>query len=378
MKPIRGPLLALCLIGASPFTPQARAQELTEDRRIAVAERLSEATVQVRVGPSSGSGFFVGPERFVVTNAHVVQLFRRAPVVVELGDGQRRRARILAIDPDHDLAVLEAEGPLTARPLPLGDPASVRVGQTVLAFGSPFGLSGTLTQGIVSARRDLPGSPIRGVIQTDAPINPGNSGGPLANARGEVVGVNTAILSRSGGSHGIGFAVPVTYVEELLREVRARIARGEREPAAAQPSPAQRSAEAAPSRGGHGGQGGQDRAELGPVWIGVVGSDFEGQGGGVQVQQVVPGGPAAEAGLRGAQDAPPALIRRLGIPWTGHVIVAVDGRRIGGMVDLKRALLRRQPGQRATLAVTVAGGAVTGEATVLLVSPPSALTAAAP
>ncbi len=368
MKPIRGLALAVALATAAPFVQRAEAQELTEERRIAVAERLAEATVEVRVGRSGGSGFLVGPERFVVTNAHVVQGFRQVPVIVAFGPRDQRRARVIAIDPDHDLAVLEVEGEITARPLPMGDPDSVRVGQTVLAFGSPFGLAGTLTQGIVSARRDLPNSPIRGVIQTDAPINPGNSGGPLANARGEVIGVNTAILSRSGGSHGIGFAVPVTYVQELLTEVRQRIARGERQPE-------QRPASPAPGR-----ERPRDDAiaTLGPVWIGVVGSDFDGAGGGVQVEQVVPGGPAAQAGLRGAQDAPPAFVRRLGIPWTGHVIVAVDGRRVAGMADLKRALLRRQPGERATLAVTVGGGAVTGEATLLLAAPPRELTAAAP
>lgn len=368
MKPIRRLVLASCLLGAFPLLPSAKAQELTEDRRIAIAERLSESTVQVRVGRSGGSGFLVGPERFVITNAHVVRGFQRVPIIIELGDGNRRRGRVLAFDPDHDLAVLEAEGELTARPLTLAT-SSVRVGQTVLAFGSPFGLSGTLTQGIVSAQRDLRGSAIKGVIQTDAPINPGNSGGPLANSRGEVIGVNTAILSRSGGSHGIGFAVPVTYVQALLREVRAGIARAGRTPS--EPSQAPRSTHT-PRR-----EAGAREADAGQVWIGVVGSDFEGRGGGVRVHQVVPGGPAARAGLRGARDTPPALVRRLRIPWTGHIIVAVDGRRIRGMADLTRALERRRPGERATLAVVIGDGVVTGEATLLLASPPSELAAAA-
>jgi putative serine protease PepD len=366
-QPLRGLLFLSALAAAWPLAPSARAQDLTEDRRVAVAERLSESTVQIEVGRTTGSGFVVGPERLVVTNAHVVHGFRRAQVVVEFKDRDRRRARVLAYDEAHDLAVLEAEGEVRARPLPLGDPDAVRVGQTVLAFGSPFGLSGTLTQGIVSARRDLPGSEVHGLIQTDAPINPGNSGGPLVNARGEVIGVNTAILSRSGGSQGIGFAVPSSYVSALLGEVQQALARRR----ATEPAEAERAVargEAAPPEPDARGPRGDD--ELGPVWLGILGGDFEGEGGGVQVQQVVPGSPAAEAGLRGALDQAPSFVRRLRIPWTGHIIVAVDGRRVRGMQDLKRALLRHRPGERATVSVTVGPGAVTGETLVVLAPPP--------
>src|SRR5690606_18565225 len=158
---------------------------------------------------------------------------------------------------------LEVRGEVPARPLPLGDSSQVAVGQTVLAFGSPFGLDGTLTQGIVSALRDVPpgsalgGGRVRRLIQTDAPINPGNSGGPLVSSRGEVIGVNTAILSRTGGSHGIGFAIPSSYVSELLDEVRRRVR--ERE--------AQAQAQArSPRDEGDRGTGG--------AFLGILGDDF--------------------------------------------------------------------------------------------------------
>ena len=154
----------------------------------------------------------VGPHGFVVTNAHVASGARwSGRLRVRFGDGGMRPAVLIAYDAVHDLAVAQVDGDVRVRPLVLGDSDDVRVGQSVLAFGSPFGLEGTLTQGIVSARRDVGAigqGEVRNVIQTDAPINPGNSGGPLVDAKGEVVGINTAILSRSGASNGIGFAVP--------------------------------------------------------------------------------------------------------------------------------------------------------------------------
>lgn len=347
----------------------ARAQDLTEERRIEIAARLSESAVSVQVGASGGSGFVVGPERWIITNAHVVTGYRYKKVVVKFGDGSELPGRVLANDPRHDLAVVEAHGDVPARPLELGSADSVRVGQTVLAFGSPFGLDGTLTQGIVSARRDLPGiggGDVRGLIQTDAPINPGNSGGPLVNALGHVIGVNTAILSRTGGSHGIGFAVPVSYVEALLKEVRRelherrRLAEANQLPAESQP--------AAPPR-----QRASARPQVTtPVWLGIYGDDFRGGGfRGVRVQSVVARGPAAQAGLLGASDAAPRFVRQLGIAWTGHIILAVDGHPIRNMQELQRALSARRPGDKVTVTVTVGPGVVSGETVVRLQRPPS-------
>lgn len=367
----------------------AGAQGMSDETRIAVAERLQESSVAVRVGQGSGSGFVASAEGWVITNAHVVQGYRRNRVQIRYGDGTVRQARVIAYDPSHDLAVLEPSGRPSTRPLALGDPEAVRVGQTVLAFGSPFGLEGTLTQGIVSARRDLPGiagNDVHQLIQTDAPINPGNSGGPLTNARGEVIGVNTAILSRTGGSHGIGFAVPVNYVQGLLTRLRAE--RSGQPLAEVRPNPRDRQPRQRP----------QPRADLqpratprarpqpntpprgrqavprpsGPVWLGIFGDDFRAAGyTGVRVQSVIPGGPAAAAGILGATDPPPPFVHQLGIQWTGHIILAVDGHAVATMEELSAALRRRRPGDQATIFVTVGPGVVSGEAVLQLVAPPA-------
>ena len=155
-----------------------------------------------------GSGFIVDPQGYVVTNNHVVGGAER--VTVELADGRELPGKVVGADPQTDIALLKVEA---GAPLPFvsfGDSDGLRVGEWVLAMGNPFGLGGTATAGIVSARgRQIGAGPYDDFIQTDAPINPGNSGGPLFSAAGEVVGVNTAIFSPSGGNIGIGFAVPV-------------------------------------------------------------------------------------------------------------------------------------------------------------------------
>ncbi|MCA9576899.1 MAG: trypsin-like peptidase domain-containing protein [Polyangiales bacterium] len=359
------PTLALVatlpLLAAQPT--QARAQDLTDARRVAIAEALNTSTVTVAIGGGSGSGFVATDDGWVVTNAHVVQSSRGA-ARLRLGTGQQVGARVLAVDSTHDLAILAPVAGPMPRPLPLADPDTVRVGQTVLAFGSPFGLDGTLTQGIVSARRDLPGvggGQVHGLIQTDATINPGNSGGPLVNTRGEVIGVNTAILSRTGGSHGIGFAVPVNYVKALIEEVEQRIqvARADAprngQLAAADPAP-QRSAPPQTNT-----PVGQDPQPA--VWLGVYAVDVR---GGIQIEQVVPGAAAARAGLRGRADPPPAFVQQMGVAWTGHIIYAVDGRRVHSLAELQRALEGRRPGDQVRVAVAIGDGRLTGEAIVEL------------
>ena len=197
-------------------------------------EESATGETSVVVGPqqSTGSGFVIDADGYVMTNAHVVNGARRVQVVLRPAnaDGSlataltpRPRivnARIVGITTELDLALLKIDG-LKLPPLPLATYSDLRQGETVFAFGSPAGLRNSLTHGLVSAvsRQLTPDSPLI-YVQTDAPINPGNSGGPLVNIRGEVVGVNTFILSQNGGSDGLGFAVPSATARTVFRQLR--------------------------------------------------------------------------------------------------------------------------------------------------------------
>ena len=170
----------------------------------------------------AGSGFIWDRAGHVVTNHHVIA--GASEIAVRLENGEVVAAKLVGSTPDYDLAVVLLTGTRSGRdPIPLGDPTSLKVGQSVFAIGNPFGLSRTLTSGIISAlNRRLPTSNNRevgGVIQTDAAINPGNSGGPLVDSAGRLIGVNTAIISGSGSSAGIGFAVPVDVVNRIVPQL---------------------------------------------------------------------------------------------------------------------------------------------------------------
>ncbi len=181
---------------------------------------------------STGSGFVIDPDGYIMTNAHVVSGARRVQVVLPAGDADGTLAtaltgkstivpaRIVGITTELDLALLKVDD-MKLPALPLATYSQVRQGETVFAFGSPIGLRNSLTHGLVSAvaRQVDPDSPLI-YIQTDAPINPGNSGGPLVNIRGEVVGVNTFIVSQSGGSDGLGFAVPSATARTVFRQLK--------------------------------------------------------------------------------------------------------------------------------------------------------------
>jgi Do/DeqQ family serine protease len=232
---------------------------------------------------SLGSGVIVRSDGLIVTNYHVIE--DADEIMVVLADRREFRAQVVGADEPADLAILDIESDgLPA--LPLGDSDSLEVGDLVLAVGNPFGIGQTVTSGIISAlARSTPevGSDLS-FIQTDAAINPGNSGGALVTLDGALVGINTAIFTRGGGSIGIGFAIPVNLVKALIRSIE-------------------------------GGGDGLARAWLGatvqPVDVGLAESLGLGRPAGVLVNQIYPGGPAARAGL-----AP------------GDVILAVDGREV--------------------------------------------------
>ncbi|GAA1846296.1 S1C family serine protease [Asanoa iriomotensis] len=186
-----------------------------------VAARTSPSvvtiTVQVPQGTVEGSGVIVDDQGRIITNNHVVDQ-ARGGATVQLSDGRSLPAQILRTDPSHDLALLQVD-PSGLTPATLGDSSNVQVGDTVLAFGSPLGLSGTVTSGIVSALdRQAQDLGLSGLIQTDAPINAGNSGGPLVDAAGRVIAINVANAStdQGGGSIGIGFAIPINQAQSLL------------------------------------------------------------------------------------------------------------------------------------------------------------------
>ena len=170
---------------------------------------------------SLGSGFIIDADGSILTNNHVVE--NASKIVVKLSDNLEYEAKVIGRDAKTDIAVIkvDAKGALIAANF--GDSDTLEVGEWVVAIGNPFGLDSTLTSGIVSAKgRHIGQGPYDNFIQTDASINPGNSGGPLLNLRGEVVGINTAIFSRTGGNIGIGFAIPINLVKELLPQLRGK------------------------------------------------------------------------------------------------------------------------------------------------------------
>ncbi|MCA9530364.1 MAG: trypsin-like peptidase domain-containing protein [Myxococcales bacterium] len=387
---------------AAPADVPAAAEGAPEASRVRVAERLRESTVAVEVGDTRGSGFVVGPERWVVTSAHVVSGYATAPVLLRFSDGSQARGELIALDAPHDLAVVAVRGRVRAQPLPIAREAP-RVGQSVLAFGSPYGLDGTLTRGIVSAVRDQPlghvsdagGAPVvvHGVLQTDAPLNPGSSGGPLVDSRGEVVGVSTAIVSIGGGSQGIGFAVPASDVRALLDQLRARDASpgaeassgdGAASPASGAgtvPQPGTNAgSESHPAADLEGDVGAADRVTLaGRLGLEAM-SAVSGAVSGLRLRTVRRSSAAFRAGLRGSDDPAPGYVRRLGVSWDGHVILGVDGTSVGGLAALEAALTAAlEAGRPAVwMHVTVGEGLVDSTVRVPLPSPAAPASNTAP
>lgn len=174
---------------------------------------------QMRPAQSLGSGVIISADGYVVTNHHVVK--QADDIVVRLSDESEFAAELVGADSKNDLALLKIDAPQRFAYVNLGDSDSVKVGQWVVAIGNPFGLGGTVTTGIISARgRHIGAGPYDDFFQTDAAINPGNSGGPLFSLEGEVIGINTAILSRSGGNQGIGFSIPSNIVQNIVEQIK--------------------------------------------------------------------------------------------------------------------------------------------------------------
>jgi putative serine protease PepD len=210
---------------------------ITDDERnnIAIYEKVADGVVNVTStavqmdfffnafpAQGSGSGSIIDTKGHILTNHHVVANAQKLEVT--LADGSKWPAKLVGSDPDNDLAVIKIEAPREKlKVVSMGDSKNLRIGQKVLAIGNPFGLQRTLTTGIISSLsrtiRSEAGTMIEDVIQTDAAINPGNSGGPLLNSDGEIIGINSAILSPSGGNVGIGFAIPVNTAKRVVPEL---------------------------------------------------------------------------------------------------------------------------------------------------------------
>ena len=262
------------------------------------------------VPQGSGSGFIWNDQGHIVTNFHVI--YKADSIQVVLDDQSTHEAKVIGVDPDHDLAVLQIHNPKKKfSPISVGNSANLRVGQRVLAIGNPFGLDHTLTTGVVSALgrtiKSLNERTIEGVIQTDAAINPGNSGGPLLDSAGRLIGVNTQIISPSGAFAGIGFAVPVNTVNRIVPQLIKF--------------------------------GKVIRPGLGVTLI--PDSIVERWGiQGLVIARVEPGGPASRAGLKSAREI------RGGRIQLGDIITKVNGKPVRILDDLARILDRHKVGDR--------------------------------
>ncbi|UPT73692.1 MAG: trypsin-like peptidase domain-containing protein [Elusimicrobiota bacterium] len=329
MRPL---LLAVLLLGrALP----ARALLADEENTIKVFKGASRSVVYVTnvaitqspymdeqaIPQGTGSGFVWDKKGHIVTNFHVVQ--GGNAFLVTLGDQTQLEAKLIGADPTKDIAVLRVEKSREALvPVRVGKLEALQVGQKTIAIGNPFGLDHTLTTGVISALgrevQGVSGITIRDMIQTDAAINPGNSGGPLLDSDGNLIGMNTMIYSRSGGSAGIGFAVPVSFIARIVPELIA--------------------------------YGKVVRPGMG-ITILNTGQKYYliGEKPGVVVNEVTPGGPAAKAGLRGLRRLPGGRVA------AGDIIVGVESHKVRDFDDLYNAFDRYKPGDTVAVRIERAG-----------------------
>ena len=324
--------------GGSPLelteAEAAPAYDAEEQNNIAVYKRVLPSVVNITSTTlvfnffygtvpqqGQGSGFVLDKAGHVLTNFHVVDGANRG-IEVMLSNKRRYAAKVVGTDKVHDLALLQIDAP-DLQPVILADSSGLNVGQKVYAIGNPFGLSGTMTRGIISSIRSIRGSegaPIEDAIQTDAAINPGNSGGPLLNSRGEVIGINTMIASNGAEqSSGIGFAIPINTAKAVLADLTR--------------------------------YGRVKRPSLGIVSY-AIGPDLSSQIGlaadsGVLIQKVVPGGAAERAGLRGGNEQ--AYVGNQPIMLGGDLIVAIDGHQVTDPQDISAIMDKHQAGDTVTV-----------------------------
>ena len=277
-------------------------------------------------GTATGSGFLIDTEGHVVTNNHVVEGAKK--VEVKLGSSDKTyTAEVVGTDPATDVALLKVDAPADSlHPLALGDSSKVRVGDPVVAIGNPFGLDRTVTSGIVSAlQRQIQapnGFKIDHVIQTDAAINPGNSGGPLIDSSGSVIGINSQIQTGGGrGNVGIGFAVPIDTAREVVQQI-------------------------------------EEHGEVKHAYLGISGGSITPDLAkalklpveeGVLVNEVVKGGPADKAGIKGGDTS--ATIEGASVRLGGDIVTEVDGREVTGMEEVINAVNAARPGEKMELTV---------------------------
>ncbi len=302
LLPAYGPQSLAPLVRA--VAPQVVGIAVTEQNQTANHSPSGQKRISPDTAPprsiAAGSGFIVTPDGMIVTNNHVVA--GAASILVTLNDNERFPARLIGSDPLTDVAVIKVNSPRRLPIIHWGNSNRVQVGDWVLAAGNPFALGNSFTLGIVSAEgRDIGNGPFDHFLQLDAPINPGNSGGPAFDMSGAVVGINTAIVSPSGGSVGIGFAIPSNAARRIVMDIIAhgRVARG---------------------------------------WLGVSVADVTNAAGGpapgAEITEVEPGGPARRAGL-----------------MTADVVLRVNGSPIESSGDLIRAIAAIAPGGKVTLQI---------------------------
>ncbi|WP_165248744.1 S1C family serine protease [Paludisphaera soli] len=318
--------------GAAPDEEALKHLDAEERKNVLVYASVNKSVVNItaesevqgffgseETSTGTGSGFVVDKEGHILTNFHVIQ---GADVVrATLFDGSAHPASVVGVDPSNDVAVLKVDVEADMlHPVELGDSSQLLVGQKIMAIGNPFGLERTLTTGIVSSLdRSLKaknGRMIKGIIQTDAAINPGNSGGPLLNSRGQVIGMNTAIISNVGQSAGVSFAVPINSIARILRPLIEN--------------------------------GRVIRADLGIARVYTTEQ-------GLLVLAVAEGGPAERAGIRPIQVKIERLgsgfIRRSLDPDSADLIVAVERKRVKTVDELLTEVEKHQPGD--TVRITV-------------------------